>query len=206
VPDPSKAETVNENVPAAVGTPASAPAAESESPVGSDPCVTRTVYGAFGPLTVIVCVYAAPTVPPVSDDGEIANDDDVAADGGDATTIVYDVVLALCPLGLASSTENVYDPTVVGVPEMSPPLDSERPGGSAPDESEKTSLPFRVLVSCCEYDTSTVPAGSDADAVARLELLAPPVVARIAAPTTTTAAYARIFFFIRSAPLSMSIA
>jgi len=49
-------------LPAAVGVPERTPLL-SVTPAGNDPLTTEKVYGAVPPLAVIVCVYAAATVP-----------------------------------------------------------------------------------------------------------------------------------------------
>jgi hypothetical protein len=64
---------VNEYEPEVAGVPLSEPPDESDRPDGSAPCVTRTVYGGFGPATETLCEYALPAVAPASVLGEMAN-------------------------------------------------------------------------------------------------------------------------------------
>jgi len=53
----SVALTVNEEVPAAVGVPLSAPSDASDRPVGSEPVVMLQVYGLVPPVAPRVAVY-----------------------------------------------------------------------------------------------------------------------------------------------------
>src|SRR5437764_786768 len=65
-------------------------------------------------------------------------------------------------------TLNGYDPTAVGVPEMTPfDPPSERPGGSAPLATEKLIVPAGVTVRVAEYDAPTVPGGTEAGSRSR---------------------------------------
>src|SRR5581483_2801133 len=70
-PAPSVPRMVNGNVPAAVGVPASTPAADSVRPAGSGPVVVN-VYGVVPPDAEIVCVGSTPTRPLSSAAGSIA--------------------------------------------------------------------------------------------------------------------------------------
>jgi hypothetical protein len=132
---------VKAEAPAAVGVPAITPPEESVRPAGNAPDVTAQEYGGVPQQADRVCEYAAPVAP----DG---NEDVVMA------SWVGRIVSANCCWALeghgepVTATTKLAVPAAVGVPEISPPLERVRPGGSDPDARLHVTPP--VAVSACE--------------------------------------------------------
>ena len=93
--------TVNDAVPAAVGVPLICPALLSVNPAGNEPEEIDQLYGVVPPLAAKDAVYAAPTVPLVSDD--------VVMTGGctAAFTVSVAALLVTLPVELLTTTSKV---------------------------------------------------------------------------------------------------
>jgi hypothetical protein len=128
----SVALTVKLKLPAAVGVPESAPLLLKVTPAGSAPLVMANVYGDVPPLAVIVCAYAAATVPP-------ATLVCVMATVGAASVKLYAWLPLYGPVPVEESVAlmvKLSAPPTVGVPVIAPVLlFSARPAGSAPTET-----------------------------------------------------------------------
>src|SRR3954452_15374430 len=116
--------TVKFAVPAAVGVPLMVPFAASDSPAGSEPSVVDHAYPPVPPLAESVWLYAAPAVPPGSDDV-------VTVSGGGATLMLSACDAVAFELSLTCTVKFAV-PAVVGVPLMAPLAASDRPAGSEP--------------------------------------------------------------------------
>ena len=94
-------------------------------PGGNEPPEIANAYGVWPQLAASDCEYEVPTYPSASD--EVVNE-------SNANTVRASGVLAACALASTTVTLNDAAPRAVGVPEMAPLVESERPAGSAPDE------------------------------------------------------------------------
>ncbi len=119
-----------ENVPAAVGVPLMSPLdALSLNPAGREPCTMDQVYGSTAFLAARFAEYATPTTPL----GKVV----VVIESMGAKTTSVNTLSAVMNwdvlgTGLDTRTSAKYEPTVVGVPVMTPSGESVSPGGIAP--------------------------------------------------------------------------
>jgi hypothetical protein len=91
----------------------------------------------------------------------LGSDAVVIVSGGVATEMLKDWVAVVLAESFTCVVK-LLDPAAVGVPEITPPADRERPAGSAPPLKVHEYPPVPPeAVSDCEYATPTVPAGSD---------------------------------------------
>jgi hypothetical protein len=115
---------------AVVGVPLITPPEESDNPAGSAPLESDQLYGVWPPAAARVWEYAIPTVPP----GRLA----VVTDR--STGIVMDSALVAVSAGVWASVTwavKLAVPAVVGVPEMTPPEERDRPAGREPEASDQ---------------------------------------------------------------------
>jgi hypothetical protein len=122
--------TVNVAVPLAVGVPEITPALESDRPAGRLPEASNHEYPGVPPVALSVALYelplfAAPRLVDVI----------VSLLGAAAFTVIDSEADCICagdPLS-CTVTVNVAVPLAVGVPEITPALDSAKPAGSFPE-------------------------------------------------------------------------
>lgn len=121
--------TVKDDVPEVVGVPEIAPVdAAKLNPAGRAPDVMLHEYGVDPPDAANVAEYAVLTVP-------LGSEVVVTVGGcGAASIVMLRALVAVCSGELESATLTVNDeaPAPVGVPVMSPAVESPSPAGSAP--------------------------------------------------------------------------
>jgi hypothetical protein len=141
-----------------VGVPEIKPVELRVRPAGRVPEVIDQVYGGTPPVAASDEVYGTPIDPAVS--GDVV----VIESGG--LTVMVSVTMSTAAVGVCESvteTLKVDEPSVVGVPLMTPPVLMVRPGGRVPDESAHVKGPLPpVEVSVVEYGTLTTAVGSAA--------------------------------------------
>lgn len=121
----------NVDLPVPVGVPEIVPLLLRLKPVGNVPEETVHEYGVLPPETAIVDEYDCPFVP-------LGNDVVVMTRGctDPATVMVNDFVFVNCGEDESATFKvKVDDPTVVGVPERTPPLLKLKPAGSDPERT-----------------------------------------------------------------------
>ncbi len=123
----SVAVIVDVNMPAVVGVPEMVPLMVSDIPGASSPAVMLKVYGACPPLAVMILLYATPSVPFGRGGGERV----MGGQAGSLITLVY-ACNPVQPLASVAVTVKVNVPATLGVPDMSPLLESDIPGASSP--------------------------------------------------------------------------
>ena len=144
-------------MPIAVGVPLSTPAGLKLRPIGKGPELDASdqIYGVIPPLAASVCVYATPNFAP----GKLA----VVMTSGAAMRKVR-VRGADCagdPESVACTVK--VEPrmfTVVGVPLITPAVESVSPGGKAPETTAQETFPVPPeAVSICRYGEPVIPSG-----------------------------------------------
>ncbi len=131
-PVPFVAWTTNVEEPTVVGVPDSTPPVVSVSPAGSAPLATENVKGPAPPLAVSVWEYGTPNVPL----GIVAGEMTTTGHPEALMTMVY-VIWAKHPFASVARIVIVEVPTVVGVPDRTPPAVSVSPAGRVPLTTEK---------------------------------------------------------------------
>jgi hypothetical protein len=121
----SAARTVKNEVPTVAGVPLINPALDNVKPAGSVPEVIVQLYGAVPPAAVSVWEYGVRFTP-------VGRGDAVVIASCIAIDNVLDAVCTGVPLS-ATCTIKLRFPALVGVPLITPELDSVRPAGKAPD-------------------------------------------------------------------------
>src|SRR5215472_4363537 len=119
---PSVTLTVKFAAPAAPGVPEMLPPADRLRPAGSVPLDTDHEYGGVPPVAPSVCEYATPTVPAGSEDVVITRAGGLMV--SDSAAVAERAALSV------TLTVKFAAPAAPGVPEMLPPADRLRPGGS----------------------------------------------------------------------------
>lgn len=144
--------TVKVAVPVAVGVPEILPALESVSPAGRLPDASDHVYPGVPPVALKVVLYELPFWPAARlvDVIEIPEAEIVSDSCADAVT-AGDALSA-------TATVKVAVPVAVGVPEITPALDSVSPSGKLPDAIDHVypgvpPVALRVVV----YELPTTP-------------------------------------------------
>jgi hypothetical protein len=126
---PSLTATVKLAVPVVVGVPEITPALDIVRPAGSDPELMLQTYPGVPPLALSVALNAVPACALPSAAEAIVS--------LLAPTLIETTAVCICP-GTALSftaTVKVEVPFVVGVPEITPALESVRPAGRLPEGS-----------------------------------------------------------------------
>src|SRR5262245_51582047 len=113
-------------LPACVGVPESAPVDESVSPAGSVPELRLNETGQIPPAWVKLWLKGELTVPVVTAGG-------VTAMVWQAMTKVYVALMPIQPLASVALIVMGKLPGCVGVPERTPPVESDKPVGSVPE-------------------------------------------------------------------------
>jgi hypothetical protein len=122
--------TVKADVPLPVGVPEITPAPDSVRPAGKLPDASDHVYPGVPPVALRDVLYELPSLPAARLVDVIDSAGaEIVSDSGADTVCTGD------PLSL-TATVNVADPVAVGVPEMTPALESVRPAGKLPDASD----------------------------------------------------------------------
>jgi hypothetical protein len=144
--------TVKVAVPVAVGVPEITPAFESVNPAGKLPDASDHVYPGVPPVALSVALYELPFFPTArlvdvidSPEAEIVSDSCAdAVSAGDALSVTATVKVAV--------------PLAVGVPEITPALESVSPAGKLPDASDHVypGVP-PVALSVVAYELPTIP-------------------------------------------------
>ena len=119
-------------MPLAVGVPEITPPLESESPAGRLPDAMDQVYPGVPPVALNDALYELPLCPPVR--LVVVT---VSA-GGVVLTTIDSCAEAVCAGDALSVTVTVkFDvPVFVGVPEITPALESDSPLGSVPEVTD----------------------------------------------------------------------
>jgi hypothetical protein len=128
VPEPSLTRTVKLDVPVDDDVPETVPETASERPGGNEPDSTDQLYPPVPPAAEIGCEYATPTVP--------LGSDAVATESGWMTVIPKDPV-AEAPDESLTTTPKLNEAAIVGVPEIAPDDENERPSGIDPAETDQ---------------------------------------------------------------------
>jgi hypothetical protein len=128
----SVTETVNVELPLAVGVPEITPALDSVSPAGRLPDAMDHVYPGVPPVTLSAFAYDAPTCAAGSEP------DPMLSVGITGRTTIENVTVWLCAGELESETLKLKldVPLAVGVPEITPALESVNPAGRLPDATD----------------------------------------------------------------------
>jgi hypothetical protein len=124
LPFGSVAGTVKFAAPAAVGVPASAPAALSEIPAGRLPAETVQVYGPVPPPAASVCEYAVPTAA----FGKLP----VVTVSAPAVTAMLSDLVAVAFAASVTCAVKVAVPPALGVPVIAPDALRAKPAGRVP--------------------------------------------------------------------------
>ena len=146
---------VKEKLPLCVGVPEIAPAAESVNPGGSVPEARLHIYGIVPPVAARVALYTTPTVPEANELVVM-----LSGGGGAGATVILSALLTLCAGEEESVTRTVNEklPLCVGVPEITPALESVNPGASVPEATlHAYGVVPPVAAWVALYTTPTVP-------------------------------------------------
>jgi hypothetical protein len=123
--------TAKLNVPAAVGVPAISPVeAFSANPAGRDPEARDQLYGDEPPPAESTLEYSVFTLPPGRELVTIWSGETLIV------MLMDNDCLAVCTVGADESvtaTTKFETPAVVGIPEIVPFADRDRPSGSVPE-------------------------------------------------------------------------
>ena len=115
--------------PAAVGVPVIVPVLDRDNPGERAPEINAHEYGVTPPLAVSVCKYTVPTFP----EGSVVSV--VIANG--LATVRLNVRAADKYVESAKLIVKLDVPATVGVPAIFPVVDSDNPGGSAPEITDQ---------------------------------------------------------------------
>jgi hypothetical protein len=119
VPFASVTVTPTVELPAAVGVPLIAPAAEADNPAGKP--LTAQAYGCTPPAAARLAEYAVPTVPLESDV--------VVTVSGAGVTASARLAEAVAPFESVTVTPTVKLPAAVGAPVITPAVEADKPAG-----------------------------------------------------------------------------
>jgi hypothetical protein len=156
----SVTRTVKFAVVAVVGVPLITPLEEeSVRPAGSAPDETDHAYGGVPPVAAKLTEYDVPTIPPGKGGAVVINN-------GGGLIVTENAFVAVCDPLSVTRTVKFAVVAVVGVPLITPPVDSDKPAGSVPDAMvhEYWGVP-PVAVKVWEYAVPAVPVGKGDDVV-----------------------------------------
>ena len=140
---------VNDETPGDVGTPEMTPVELRVSRGGSEPEVSCHAYGDTPPAAVRVCEYGVPATP------EGRGEAEEMARGG-RTILSPNTSFAPAEFASTTAATNRAAPAAVGVPEITPAEEIERPSGSEPAATDQVyGGDPPVAASACEYGSPT---------------------------------------------------
>ena len=142
--------TVKAYIPTVVGVPEIMPVSASVKPVGKDEPVSRVHVMGVSPVAASVWLYAVPAVPLVNVSVVIVGD----------VMIVIEKIFLLFPMSLVALTWNVDVPDVVGVPEITPSVESVKPVGNVPVSMSQIMGVSPVAVNVWLYTVPVFPSGN----------------------------------------------